>query len=175
MKTFSISLASACALVLSVQAFAATPAPKPAVAAKILPTAKLNALTGGNFAPAPLAAGEPALPASAEQWNGTATDYATDPSMYSQNPYAHDLTLNIVAGPTQVNRMWATYSHPRRVSDAINAVSGIGTKAVEVNDYIVVVKGNYAFQMWAGNNGGQHLSYPQLETVAKYIVAHLPK
>jgi hypothetical protein len=173
MKWRSTLLVLACACVLAAPAEAAKPKPKaPAapVALKILPTATLNSLTGGNFVIAPLGSGEKRVPFGAS-WNGTASDYSTPPDSYTQNPYAHDLSFIFFVGASSVARAWSSYTHPRGATATL--VPGIGTKAVEANDYIMVVKGQIGFQMWAGNNGGQHLSYAQLETVAKYIVSKL--
>lgn len=164
-----------CATAVGIGAGTAAAKKKPKTAAapvalKILPTAKLNSLTGGNFAIAPLGSGEK-RPKSGAAWNGTATDYATPTDDYTQNPFAHDVTLNFFVGKAMVAREWKVYTHPRGAT--ATPVSGIGTKAVEANDYIAVVKGQEMFQMWAGNNGGQHMTYAQLETVAKYIVSKL--
>jgi hypothetical protein len=161
-----------CAVVAGIGAGAALAKKKPAapVALKILPTAKLDALTGGTFSIAPLASGE-TRPKFAAAWNGTATDYSTPQADYTQNPYAHDVTLTFFVGKSAVAKEWKVYANPRGAT--ATPVSGIGTKAVEANDYIAVVTGQTLFQMWAGNNGGDHLTYAQLETVAKYIVSKL--
>ena len=146
-----------CALVLlfsATPAWSAAPKPVAPVCSKIMTTATLNSLTGSSF-----------TGFGACGWNDPAD--TTPP-----NPYLADITLHFVVGAAQVSSQWNLYSHPKLVKDAITPVSGIGTKAVEVNSYIAVVKGTTFFQMWAGNNG-IHLTYPQLETVAKYIVSKL--
>lgn len=52
-------------------------------------------------------------------------------------------------------------------------LAGVGDQAVELDDYIVVQKGSTLFQLWAGNNGGHHLSYDRLETVARYLLTKM--
>ena len=149
------------ALFAASSAWSATKPPAAPVCSKIVTTATLNSLTGGSFIAAKL---QSPSTASSCAWNDPANDV--------KNPYAADISLNFTVG-TAVAKQWKLYSNPPRVSDAITPVSGIGTKAVEVNDYIAVVKGTTFFQLWAGNNGGPHLTYPQLETVAKYVVSKI--
>jgi hypothetical protein len=48
-----------------------------------------------------------------------------------------------------------------------------GSGAAEFNDYIVVQKGSVLFQIWAANNGAHHLSYDQLEVVAKFLLTKI--
>lgn len=145
----------------------AATAPVAPVCAKILSTAKLNALTGGNFVAATL---PPRTPSSVCAWNGTATGL-TD--VAPTDAYHHNLTLIFAVGATQVAKQWNIYTHPNAMFGAPIYPSGIGTKAVEANDYIAVVKGKTFFQMWAGSMGAHALEYPQLEAVANYIAGRV--
>jgi hypothetical protein len=145
----------------------AATAPVAPVCAKIISTATLNALTGGNFV---AANDNPHAPPSACAWNGTATGL-TDVAPTDANH--HNLTLIFYVGAAQIARQWNVYTHPNAMFGAPIFPSGIGTKAVEANDYIAVVKGKTFFQMWAGSMGAHALEYPQLEAVAKYIAGRV--
>jgi hypothetical protein len=159
---FSMLLVFALTAAIAASASAARPPATP-VCAKILSTATLNSLTGGNFV---AANDNPHAPPSMCAWNGTATG-STD--AVPTDAYHQDLTLIFYVGAAQIAKQWNVYAHPNAMFGAPIFPSGIGTRAVEANDYIAVVKGNTFFQMWAGNMGAHHLEYPQLETVARYI------
>ena len=176
---------------------ATAPKPKPATAvpyncAKLVPTARLAALTGGTFT---LAASRSmaAVGASFCGYNGWAQP-PVDGALVG-NAQATDSSLSIFsgknpAGKALVAKEWKVYSHPPADGRSCGAgvagatvpdprdchatpLAGFGHQAVEFNDYIVVQKGSTLFQLWAGNNGGHHLSYDQLETVARYLLTKI--
>jgi hypothetical protein len=185
---------SACASWGVSLASATAPKPKPAVpynCVKLVPAARLAALTGGTFTLA--VSRSVAQGASFCGYNGWAQPPA-DGALVG-NAQATDSTLSIFSGKTPagkalVAKEWKIYSHPPADgkycgAPAVGApapdprdchatpLAGFGDQAVEFNDYIVVQKGSTLFQLWAGNNGGHHLSYDQLETVARYLLTKI--
>jgi hypothetical protein len=177
-------------------ASAQSTAPKPTTAVpyncvKLVPPARLAALTGGTFTLA--SSRSVAEGASFCGYNGWAQP-PVDGALVG-NAQAADSTLSIFSGKTAagkalVAREWKTYSHPpadgKRCAPPVEGgtapdprdchatpLAGLGDHAVEFNDYIVVQKGSTQLQLWAGNNGGHHLSYDQLETVARYLLTKI--
>jgi hypothetical protein len=158
---------------------------------KLVPPSRLAALTGGTFTLASSRA--VAEGASFCGYNGWAQP-PVDGALVG-NAQASDSTLSIFSGTTPagkalVAREWKVYSHPPADGKYCGApvvggtvpdprdchatpLAGYGDRAVEFNDYIVVQKGSTLFQLWAGNNGGHHLSYDQLETVARYLLTKI--
>jgi hypothetical protein len=170
--------------------------PKPATAVqynclKLVPSSRLAALTGGTFTLA--SSRSVAEGASFCGYNGWAQPPVEGALV--GNAQAADSTLSIFSGKTAagkalVAREWKVYSHPPADGKYCGApieggtvpdprdchatpLAGYGDQAVEFNDYIVVKKGSTVFQLWAGNNGGHHLSYDQLETVARYLLTKI--
>jgi hypothetical protein len=187
---------SACASWGVTLASATAPKSKPRAAApyncaKLVPAARLAALTGGTFTLA--VSRSVAQGASFCGYNGWAQPLA-DGALVG-NAQATDSTLSIFSGTTAAGKAlvateWKIYSHPPADgkycgAPAVGAaapdprdchatpIAGFGNQAVEFNDYIVVEKGSTLFQLWAGNNGGHHLSYDQLETVARYLLTKI--
>jgi hypothetical protein len=67
-----------------------------------------------------------------------------------------------------------TCTPPRDPRDCVvQPLAGYGDRAAEFNDYLVVQKGSTIFQLWPGNNGAHHLSYAQLEVVARYLLTKI--
>jgi hypothetical protein len=177
-------------------ASAGATATKPATAVQyncltLVPAARLAALTGGTFT---LASSRSVTDgASFCGYNGWAQP-PVDGALVG-NAQASDSTLSIFSGKTAagkalVAREWKTYSRPPADGKYCGApvaggtvpdprdchatpLAGVGDRAVEFNDYIVVQKGSTLIQLWAGNNGGHHLSYDQLETVARYLLTKI--
>lgn len=171
-------------------------APKPTTAVpyncvKLFPPARLAALTGGTFT---LATSRSVVEgASFCGYNGWAQPPVEGALV--GNAQATDSSMSIFSGKTPagkalVAREWKIYSHPPADGKYCGApleggtvpdprdchatpLAGLGDRAVEFNDYIVVQKGSTLFQLWAGNNGGHHLSYDQLETVARYFLTKI--
>lgn len=185
--SWGVSLASA-------EAAGSTPKSATAVqynCLKLVPPSRLAALTGGTFTLA--SSRSVAEGASFCGYNGWAQP-PVDGALVG-NAQAADSTLSIFSGKTAagkalVAREWKVYSHPPADGKYCGApiaggtvpdprdchatpLAGFGDQAVEFNDYIVVQKGSTLFQMWAGNNGGHHLSYDQLETVARYLLTKI--
>jgi hypothetical protein len=185
--SWGVSLASA-------EAAGSKPKPTTAVqynCLKLIPPSRLAALTGGTFA---LASSRSIVQgASFCGYNG----WAQPPIVgaLAGNAQAPDSALSIFSGTTAagkalVAREWRVYSHPPADGKHCGApvaggtvpdprdchatpLAGYGDQAVEFNDYIVVQKGSTLFQLWAGNNGGHHLSYDQLEIVARYLLTQI--
>ena len=168
-------------------------APKPAAVAydcgKLLPASRLAALTGGTFSTI-YARAFPAATTSTCGLDGTAQPGENATPGDAMHP---DVSVNIISGTSKaakvaIAREWKTYSQPpmsgkvsctstvpgatpRDPRDCVvQMLPGFGDRAAEFNDYIVAQKGSTIFQMWAGNNGTHHLSYDQLEVVAKYLL-----
>jgi hypothetical protein len=180
-------------------ASAQTAAPKPATAVPyncvtLVPATRLAALTGGTFT---LARSSSVAPQGASfcGYNGWAQP-PVDGALVG-NAQTTDSTLSIFSGKTAagkalVAKEWKIYSHPPADGKYCRApvegstapaldprdcqatpLAGLGDQAVEFNDYIVVQKGSTLFQLWAGNNGGHHMSYDQLDTVARYLLTKI--
>jgi hypothetical protein len=183
-------IASAC-LLASASAMAAAPKPAAVVSdcGKLLPASRLASLTGGTFSSS-YVKNFPTAALSTCGFDGSAQPGEDATPADAMHP---DISVNIISGTskaaqTAIAKEWKTYSQPplsgkvsctstvpgatpRDPRDCVvQPVTGLGDRAAEFNDYIVVQKGSTVFQIWAGNNGLQHLSYDQLETVAKYLL-----
>ena len=177
-------------------AFASAAKPKPTAVKynclKLVPPSRLAALTGGTF---DLAFSRSVASADASfcGYNGWAqppVDGALPGTAQSPDTALGIFSGTTAAGKALVAKEWKTYSHPpadgKYCGDPLpggtahdprdchaTPLAGIGDKAVEFNDYIVVQKGHTLFQLWAGSNGGHHLSYDQLETIARYLLTKI--
>ncbi|HXK13675.1 MAG TPA: hypothetical protein VNH45_03990 [Gaiellaceae bacterium] len=153
---------------------------------KLLPTSRLAALTGGTFTKS-YARSIPAGSISLCGYDGTA---GSDPNATPADAMHPDIAMHIIAGTSvaakkAIARDWLVYAQPagsgkvtctppRDPRDCVvQPLAGVGDRAAEFNDYIVVQKGSAVFQIWAGNNGAHHLSYDQLEAVAKYLLTKI--
>jgi hypothetical protein len=159
---------------------------------KLLPPSRLAALTGGTFAKI-YAKAIPAGNISTCGYQGTAQ---TEENAVPADAMHPDIALHIIAGTSAaakkaIARDWQLYAQPagsgkssctstvpgatpRDPRDCVvQLLAGYGDRAAEFNDYIVVQKGSAIFQVWAGNNGAHHLSYDQLEVVAKYLLTKI--
>jgi hypothetical protein len=166
------------------------PATVPYDCAKLLPVSKLVALSSGTFT-LTYSKSIPAAGFSTCAYNGTAQPGEDAVPADAVHP---DVAWHIISGTSkvakaQIARDWKVYSQPagggkcgtpapgatpRDPRDCdVQQLSGFGDRAAEFNDYIVVQKGSSIFQIWAGNNGMHHLSYDQLETVAKYLLTKI--
>jgi hypothetical protein len=185
----------ACALVVvacvlaNASAMAAGPNASAAVpydCGKLLPPSRLAALTGGTFTRL-YARAIPAGNLSLCGYQGTAGSEANATPADATHP---DIAMHIIAGTSAaakkaIAKDWTAYAQPagsgkvtctppRDPRDCVvQPLAGYGDRAAEFNDYIVVQKGSAIFQIWAGNNGPHHLSYDQLEVVAKYLLAKI--
>jgi hypothetical protein len=192
---------SACALVVvacvlaNASALAAGPKPSAAVpydCGKLLPPSRLASLTSGTFTKI-YAKAIPAGNISMCGYQGTAQAEENAIPSDAMHP---DIALHIIAGTSAaakkaIARDWQLYAQPagsgkssctstvpgatpRDPRDCVvQPLAGYGDRAAEFNDYIVVQKGSAIFQLWAGNNGAHHLSYDQLEVVAKYLLTKI--
>jgi hypothetical protein len=168
---------------------AAKPAAVAYDCAKLLPASRLASLTGGTFNTI-VARAFPAVSTSACGYAGSAQPGENATPADAMHP---DISIGIISGTSKaakaaIAREWNTYSQPplsgkvsctstvpgatpRDPRDCVvQMLSGVGDRAAEFNDYIVAQKGSTIFQLWAGNNGTHHLSYDQLEIVAKYLL-----
>jgi hypothetical protein len=190
-----------CALVVvacvlaNASALAASSKPATAVpydCGKLLPPSRLAALTGGTFTRI-YAKAIPAGNMSACGYQGSAQGEENTSPADAMHP---DIALHIIAGTSPaakkaIARDWQVYAQPAGSGKAtctstvpgatprdprdcvVQPLAGYGDRAAEFNDYIVVQKGSAIFQLWAGNNGAHHLSYDQLEVVAKYLLTKI--
>jgi hypothetical protein len=166
---------------------AASPSPAATNACgKLLPAPRLAALTGGTFS----AMYARVIPAGNLSTCGYAGTAGSEPNATPVDAMHPDVSFTIVSGTSAaakkaIAREWTVYAQPagsgkvtctppRDPRDCVvQPLAGFGNRAAEFNDYIVVQKGSTIFQMWAGNNGARHLSYDQLELVAKYLLARI--
>lgn len=160
--------------------------------AKLLPASRLASLTGGTFNTI-AARAFPAVTTSVCGYAGSAQPGENATPVDAMHP---DISIGIISGTSKaakaaIAREWKTYSQPpmsgkvsctstvpgatpRDPRDCVvQMLAGVGDRAAEFNDYIVAQKGSTIFQMWAGNNGAHHLSYDQLEVVAKYLLTKI--
>jgi hypothetical protein len=153
---------------------------------KLLPPSRLAALSGGTFTKN-YAKAIPAGYISLCGYDGTA---GSEPNATPADAMHPDIAMHILAGTSTaakkaIARDWKQYAQPagsgkvtctppRDPRDCVaQPLAGYGDQAAEFNDYIVVQKGPVLFQIWAGNNGVHHLSYDQLEGVAKYLLTKI--
>ena len=168
---------------------AAKPVPVAYDCAKLLPASRLASLTGGTFN----LTGARAFPAVTTSVCGYAGSAQPGENATPADATHPDISIGIISGTSKtaeaaIAKEWKTYAQPpasgrysctstvpgatpRDPRDCVvQMVTGLGDRAAEFNDYIVAQKGSTILQMWAGNNGTHHLSYDQLEVVAKYLL-----
>lgn len=99
----------------------------------------------------------------------------------SNNPNSGELVVvyEKEPGAKALKKAWNTYANPRVKGDGPYQPTGIGTRAIEWNQYVVWTRGLYFGEVWSngsslGGGSGPAL-YQQLESVAKYIDAKLPR
>jgi hypothetical protein len=153
---------------------------------KLLPTSRLAALTGGTFTKTYAKA----IPAGFISFCGYQGTAQSEPDATPADATHPDIAMHIIGGTTPaakkaIAKDWKAYAQPagsgkftctppRDPRDCVvQPLAGFGDQAAEYNDYIVVQTRSAVFQIWAGNNGAQHLSYDQLEAVAKYLLTKI--
>jgi hypothetical protein len=159
---------------------------------QLLPASRLAALTGGTFSKTYVKSFR-ASSFSTCGYGGTAQTEANAVPSDAMHP---DIAWHIMSGASAAAKKatakdWKVYAQPagsgkssctstvpgavqRDPRDCVvQPLAGLGDRAAEFNDYIVVQKGSVLFQIWAGNNGVHHLSYDQLEGVAKYLLTKI--
>jgi hypothetical protein len=173
---------SLCALALVPAATAAAAVPTLPAAlscAKILTPAKVNSLvTGTTFTFAKLKF--PNFhqgPMQCNYWDAS-------PETGTNNDYQGELVVSYAKYDAKgLAKVWATYSNPTRKASGPFYPTGIGTRAIEWTEYIAWTKGPYFAQVWSNGSSlgstpnGTSVTdlYAQIEKVARYIDAKLPK